>query len=224
MEIIIGRDANTGQLKLVANGKEALCGKVGSVPVSIGNQHAKLTITDKGMRLQNLDINNHTFVNGREIQSKIISKEDCIELGITRYQLNWTYVLNVAPADIRPLEQVWDEYERQRLDLQIDERRFNSLRSATGLITMVAIVLSIATGGRSLWYIVLYAVAILISLAITIKAWRNAERVPQRTQELNQQFQHDYVCPHCHRFLGNQSYHLLAQNSNCPYCKTQFIH
>ena len=224
MEIIVGRDANTGQLKLVADGKEILCGKAGSVPVAVGNQHAKLTITDKGMRLQNLDINNHTFVNGREIQSKGISQDDRIELGATRYQLNWTDVLNVAPADIRPLEQVWNDYERQRMKLRIASGRFNVLKSATGLITMAAIALSIATGGRSLWYIVLYATAILISLAFTIKAYRNAEQGPQKEQELNQQFQHDYVCPHCHRFLGNQSYHLLAQNSNCPYCKTQFIH
>lgn len=223
MEIIIGRDTNTGQLKLVADGKEVLCGKDGSVPTSVGTQHVKLTITSKGMRLKNLDINNHTFVNGREIQSKGVSQADCIEMGATHYVLSWADVLSIAPADIRPLEQVWNEYERQRLDLQIAERRFNSLRSITGLITMVAIALSIATGGRSFWYIVLYAVAILISLGFTIKAWYNAERVPQRTQELNQQFQRDYVCPHCHRFLGNQPYNILAQNSHCPYCKIQFI-
>ncbi len=223
MEIIIGRNAVTSQLNIAADGKERLFGNEGSVPPTVSSQHCKLIITEKGMRLKNMDVNNYTYVNGQGIESKGVTLADKIELGPGKFLLDWASVSSFLPSDIRPLEKVWNEYERERLELQITERRFNSLRSATGLITMAAIALGFMTGRQSFWYIVIYVVAILISLGFTIKAWRNASLVPQKSQRLNQQFQHDYVCPHCGRFLGNQSYQILSQNDHCPYCKTHFI-
>jgi len=222
MDIIIGRDAITSQLNITVGEKEVLWGPKNGVPPTVGVRHCKLTVTGKGIRIDNLDINNHTFVNGKEVESKGVTRQDRIELGAKRYQLDWTAIDAIA-ADIRPLEQVWNNYEHQRIKLQISERRFNTLRSATGLIIMIAIALSIITGRQGMWYIVLYAVAILISLGLFVKAWKNAASIPQKTQQLSQQFQRDYVCPHCKRFLGNQSFHILSQNDNCPYCKTQFI-
>ena len=222
MDIIIGRDAITSQLCITVGDKVVLCGPKGGVPSMVGLQHCKLSITGEGMRIDNLDINNHTFVNGNEVESKGVTRQDRIELGTEHYLLDWT-AIDAFAVDIRPLEQVWNDYEHQRIKLQITERRFNTLRSATGLIIMIAIALSIITGRQSLWYIVLYGVAILVSLVLFVKAWKNAASVPQKTQQLSQQFQRDYVCPHCGRFLGNQSFQILSQNDYCPYCKTQFI-
>ena len=224
MEIIIGRDSETSRLKLFTNGQELLCGEPGAVPPSVCNQHCSLTFTAEGIKLKNLDINNYTFVNGQAVERKRVLPTDKIELGSRHYLLDWSFVNQIAPVDIRPLAQIWEEYDKHRIDQQIADRRFNSLRSATGLITMVAIALSIMTGRQSLWFIVLYAVAILISLAFTVKAWRDASAIPQKAQQLARQFQHDYVCPHCGHFLGNQSYELLEQNEHCPYCKINFIH
>jgi hypothetical protein len=223
MEIVIGRDAATARLKLVAEGKTMLTEAEGSVPPSVADAHCSLTFTSDGIRLKNLDINRYTYVNGRGVEAKQVTAIDRIELGADRYPLHWEVIAQVAPADVRPLYPIWEEYEQQKLNLQIAERRFNSLRSATGLLTMVAIALSVMTGRQSLWYIVLYAAAILVSVAFTIKAWSNAASVPQKTARLNQQFQLDYVCPSCGRFLGGQSPQMLAQSGHCPYCKKQFI-
>ena len=222
--IIIGRDANTGQLLLNGVGKSGTYGN--NVPEDISEQHCRIDFNQGSIRLKNLDINNFTYVNGLAVESKAITRNDQIALGASRFPLSWEAVDVIVPpeADIRPLQEVWNEYERQNVKLQIDERKFNTLRSATGLITMVAIALSIATGGRSVWYIVLYAVAIIASVVFFIKAYRDSSKIPQKRQELSHQFQHDYVCPHCGRFLGNQSYHILAQNSQCSYCRVKFIH
>ena len=162
-------------------------------------------------------------MNGQGVEAKSVKNGDRIELGVDHYRLDWKVISQVAPVNVRPLFPIWKEYEQQKLNLQIAERRFNSLRSATGLLTMVAIALSVMTGRQSIWYIVLYAVAILVSVAFTIKAWKNAASVPQKTAQLNQQFQLDYVCPSCGRFLGGQSPQMLAQSGRCPYCKKQFI-
>lgn len=222
--IILGRDPKTSNLKLTADNKSTLFNS--KVPASVSSEHCAIDISEEGIRVRNLDINNYTYVNQRAVESLAISKEDVIELGPDRYQLPWQAIDHVVPptADIRPLQKVWAKYDEHRLDQQIADRRFNSLRSATGLITMGAIALSMLTGRQSLWFIVLYVVAILISLAFTIKAYKDASAIPQKAQLLNRLFQKDYVCPHCKHFLGNQPYDLLAQNDHCPYCKIHFIH
>lgn len=225
MIIIIGRDFATSKMQLTVDGEAVLSDKA-DVPSSVSKEHCRIEVGDDAIKLKNLDINNYTYVNGLAVESKTIQKTDKIELGRDRYPLDWNMLENLLPpvADIRPLKEVWDNYEKQSIALQIDERRFNTLRSITGLITMVAIALSIATGGRSMWYVVLYAVAILASLVFFVKAFRDASKIPTRRQEQGRQFQRDYACPHCGRFLGNQSYEIVSQNTCCPYCKTKFIH
>lgn len=224
MEIIIGREPNSSRLSLTIDGKETLYGNSGCVPQSVGTKHCQLAYSDKVIQLKNLDINNYSFVNGQAVEVKTVTQNDRIELGTDHYHLDWRVLATIGPADIRPLKPIWEEYENQNINLQIAERKFNTLRSMTGLITMVAIVLSIMTGGRSPWFIVLYALAILVSLLFFVKAYRDASSIPQKRQELTKKFQREYVCPHCGHFLNNQSYEIIAQNTNCPYCKTRFIH
>lgn len=225
MKIQIGRDLVTSKLRLTLDDKSVLTEKA-DVPPSVSREHCQIEMEDNIIRLRNLDINNYTYVNGQAVEAKVIQSTDKIELSSSHYLLNWEEVEKLLPpvADIRPLKEVWEEYEQRNIDLQIDERRFNTLRSITGLITMIAIALSIATGGRSPWYLVLYGVAITASLIFFVKAYRDAAKIPQQRQELTKKFQREYVCPHCGHFLGNQSYDILAQNTNCPYCKAQFIH
>lgn len=225
MKIQIGRDLSTSKLRLT-NGEKSVLTDRADVPLTVSPEHCEIDVEDNCIKLRNLDINNYTYVNGQAVEAKTIQKTDKVELGTDRYPFDWKSLDGILPpmADIRPLRKVWDSYEKQNIDLQIDERRFNTLRSITGLITMVAIALSIATGGRSPWYLLLYGVAITASLIFFVKAYRDAAKIPQKRQELTKKFQHDYVCPHCGRFLGNQSYDILTQNTCCPYCKTKFIH
>lgn len=224
--IIIGREPSTGKLQITYDANAIEYGDFNSVPESVLPQHCSIELNGGSMRLRNIDINSYTYVNGQAAESKVISRADRIELGISRYLLDWQAVDTVLPpeADICQLKTIREEYDRQNIKLQIDERRFNSLRSATGLITMLAIALSIVTGRQSAWYLVLYAVAIIVSLAFTVKAYRDSSKVPQLRNELNKKFQHDYRCPKCGRFLGNQPYDILTQNQQCPYCRVKFIH
>ena len=222
--IIIGKDKTSDKLLLSSEAKNATYGE--GVPEDIGTQHCRIEFDGNNIRIKNLDINNYTFVNGQAVESKSITRKDKIELGQSHYSLPWQAIDSVVPpmADIKPLRMIWDEYESQNTKLQIDERRFNSIRSATGLITMVAIALSIMTGRQSAWYFVLYGTAILVSLLFTIKAYRDASKIPQMRNEQNRKFQREYICPNCGHFMGNQPYDILAQNQQCPYCRAKFIH
>lgn len=225
MEILIGRDDKTGRMKLTAEGRSVLFGTQ-RLPESVLAEHLKLTIEDDAIRLKNLNINAYTYVNGQAVESKTITKQHTIEIGKDHIPFDWRALDEfITPeADIRPLETVWNNFESRNISLQIAERKFNTLRSTTGLITMVAIALSIATGGKSHWYILLYGVAIVVSVIFFVKSYLDSSKVPQKRQEMNRAFQREYVCPHCGHFLGNQSYDILVQNDHCPYCKAKFIH
>ncbi|MDE5571694.1 MAG: hypothetical protein K2I86_06575 [Prevotella sp.] len=148
MEILIGRDKETGKLRLTAGGKTVLWGTE-RLPETVLEEHFKLTFANDTIRLKNLNINAYTYVDGQAVENKKVGRQQTIELGASRYTFDWHALDEFVPpeADIRPLETVWTEYEDQNIALQIAERKFNTLRSTTGLITMVAIAMSIATGG-----------------------------------------------------------------------------
>ena len=165
-----------------------------------------------------------TYVNGIEIQTKKISKDDIVELGVSRYQIPLKEILNeIFPKtiDISILKPIWEQYEQTKLEYSIAERKFNAARSAVGVITMLAIACSFILGHGPV-YLAIYGIAIVASLAFAIAAYRKSSENPIRIKELTKTFQRTYVCPHCHHFMGFQDYDILAQNDSCPYCKIVF--
>ena len=224
MTIIIGRDQETGKLLLFTNGQDTLWGTPMSVPPTVNPQHCALEIDASSMRLTNLDINNYTYINGHCVESMAISQTDKIELGPDRYIFDWKAVQPLLPVDITSLREIWNDFENEKMQLQVSERRMNALRSITPVITMTALVLGFVTGRQSVWLIILYVLAILLSIGFYIKSLINARAIPEKQNKLLHQFQTDYKCPKCGKFLGNQSFDILIQNDGCPHCKTQFIH
>lgn len=224
MEIIIGRDQQTRQLSIVKDGATKHYGQPGSVPMDVSRHHLSLQPIDEGKwKIKNLNEQNVTFVNGIAIESKSISEKDKVELGNSHYLLNWEALSEPKEetVDIRPLKIIWKEYDEKKFDSQIAERKFNAARSATGIITMLAIACSIILGHGPI-YIILYALAIGISLAFTYLAYKKSTEVPKQQRELTKRFQQTYVCPKCGHFMGFQDYDILVQSDACPYCKTKY--
>lgn len=224
MEIIIGRDQQTRQLSIVKDGVTKHYGQSGSVPMDVSRHHISLQPIDEGKwKIKNLNEQNVTFVNGIAIESKNISENDKVELGNSHYLLNWEALSEPKEetVDIRPLKIIWKEYDEKKFDSQIAERKFNAARSATGIITMLAIACSIILGHGPI-YIILYALAIGISLAFTYLAYKKSTEVPKQQRELTKRFQQTYVCPKCGHFMGFLDYDILIQSDACPYCKTKY--
>lgn len=224
MEIIIGRDQQTRQLCIIKDGNSKLFGQPGSVPMDVSRHHVSLQPVGTGRwQIKNLNERNVTFVNGIAVESKIISESDKVELGNSHYLFQWSALSEpkVETIDIRPLKKIWTEYDEQRLELQIAERKFNAARSATGIITMLAIACSFILGHGPI-YLLLYALAIVISLVFTYQAYQKSSEVPRQQKEMNKSFQRRYVCPKCGHFMGFQDYDILAQNDACPYCKKKY--
>ena len=224
MEIIIGRDQQTRQLCIIKDGNSTLFGKPGSVPMDVSRHHISLQSVGAGKwQIKNLNERNVTYVNGITVENKTISENDRVELGNSHYLFQWSALSEpkVETIDIRPLKKIWTEYDDQRLELQIAERKFNAARSATGIITMLAIACSFILGHGKI-YLFLYALAIVISLVFTYQAYQKSSEVPRQQKEINKSFQRRYVCPKCGHFMGFQDYDILAQNDACPYCKKKY--
>lgn len=226
MELIIGRDATTSQLRITMGQQSKAFGAMGSVPMTVSRQHCSLNIlSDGSFKITNLKPQNVTFVNGVEVMAKNITDKDRIELGPSKFLVSWDWIKSFIPqmVDFRPLKSVWEEYDEHKLDQQIADRKFNSLRGVTGLITMGAIALSIIFPEfrETPLYIGLYLLGILITVGFTIKAYQDSSKGPMKQKKLTEDFQQHYVCPHCHHFLGFQSYEVLMQNEACPYCRAK---
>ncbi len=226
MEIILGRDASTSQLRISVGQQSKVFGASGSVPMTVSRQHCSITQNaDGSYKITNLKPQNVTFVNGVEVMAKTIKEGDKVELGPEKFLVSWDWIKSLIPqmVDFRPLKRIWEEYDEHKLDQQIADRKFNSLRGITGLITMGAIALSIILPEfrETPLYIGVYVLAILISAGFTYKAYQDSSKGPMKQKKLTDDFQQDYVCPHCHHFLGFQSFTVLMQNEACPYCKAK---
>jgi len=225
MDIIIGRDAINSQLKVSIGNQTKSFGTVGSVPNSVSREHIKITVDNNGgMKISNINPANKTFVNGVAVEMKSITTDDEVELGNEHYKLDWKLLDGIVPniMDVKHLKNIWENYYSSKNAQQIADRRFNALRSVTGIITMAAIALTMFTGAKTLPYIIAYIVAILLTICFTVKAYIDAKRVPVRNMKLTENFEKQYICPHCHRFLGYTSFTVLMQNGRCNYCKTKF--
>lgn len=220
-EVKIGRDGQTGKLRMTVGKQTSTFGEANSVPRSVSQEHVRLTIGDDGsLVLTNLNIENDTYVNHRAVERKRISEGDRIVLGGEHYHLSWDMLKPFIPkmADISPLEQVWHDYQQQRLDMQIRERRFNTLRSATGLITMFAVVLGAFTGRDNPLFMTLYVIAAVISLVFFFYAYRASSKIPLQQNQLTEDTKHRYKCPVCGCLLALQDYDMLRQTKGCPHC------
>ena len=68
MEIIIGRNAQNGQLNLLSGNKTGVYGTPNSVPRSVSRRHCRIEVLPNGTySVENLKMENDTYVNGNPI-------------------------------------------------------------------------------------------------------------------------------------------------------------
>lgn len=225
MEIIIGRKADNSQLKVAVEGRpERAVGAVGSVPKTVSRSHFSLQTDDQGgYKLTNLNPANETLVNGVSVETTHVKEGDRIEMGANRYVFDWKVLDAAVPKviSIKPLQAIWENYQNDRMKMQIRQGRLNAVGRVTGVLSMAGTVLAVAGNGSDM-RLILLIVAIVTSVLVSVVTFLNASKMPKKMAELDKQFQLTYVCPACGVFMGNQPYHVLQQRPACPYCKAKY--
>ncbi|MBR4783266.1 MAG: FHA domain-containing protein [Bacteroidaceae bacterium] len=223
MEITIGRDSKTRCLSIKRGDKVTTAGQPGSVPLDVSRQHVELRLQPDGRwQLRNLNEQNVTFVNGMAVESKMVTENDRIELGESRYLLDWETIKGpkVEEIDLRPIKQAWDNYTQANLDIRNRQKTTNLLASVPMAFSMLGgLLVGVVPEIRTL-ALVFTGIALVIMLYGFYR--RLTDRSIEETEEVKKRLQQEYTCPKCGRFLGFQDFDILKQNKACPYCKTKF--
>ena len=223
MEIIIGRNPNTRQLAIIKDGKQLLYGATNSVPMDVSRHHMSLKSVGTGKWLiKNLNENNVTFVNGIAVESKTISESDKVELGNSRYLFSWTALQEpkVETVDIRPLKQVWEDYQQKNFSIKEHQKNMGLLASIPlGFSMLGGVIAGIASEIQGI-ALTFSGVAFIIFLYGWYKRSQDNSNIEFNANQ--EDFERKWICPKCKRPLNFRSYTILEQNDACPYCKTKF--
>lgn len=224
MDLIIGRDANTAQLKVMNGTQVTLIGAPASVPMDVSRQHCQLKVIDKDtFIITNIKAANVTWVNGVQIQSKQITLADMVQLGANKYNLPLAEIIKKTEpniADIKPLKAVWENYNSSLIANRKRQQQNNLLSRVPMVFTLLGSVIAAASEDLRSVSIVFTAIAATIML---YGFYRIAtDKSIEEQERLKKEFQNNYVCPKCGRFLGFQDYDIISQHSNCPYCRAQY--
>lgn len=226
MNLILGRDAATGKLRVSANGKASLIGLKENVPKSVSREHISITIEDDGtMVLRNLNTENDTYVNGMGVEVKQISKEDRIELSEEHYSLSWDILGAFVPmyVDIRPLRQIWHWYDTTQLEMRESERKAQNVQRLSGILSSCGILFMFFEGLGPIRFI-LTGLSVIIAVYFFVRGNNSDSSLNIKLYNLGNEFRKKYICPNpkCHHFMGNTPYDILIQNRACPYCKALY--
>ena len=230
MEIVFGRDPNSGKLKIACNGKEMLWGEAGAVDNSVSRRHCQLDIDEAGNKtLINLNPANETNLNGQFIVRKRFELNDntAIKLGAGNYLLDLKSILPSIGVketySIRHLEKIIEDYRTTKLKIQIVERKQNAMRALTPVIMTLGTVLGFIPGIGDGLRIVLIFVSLFFTCYFGYLGFVAASRNPQQLAELDSEYQSKCVCPNekCGRFLSG-TYDQILRGGACPYCRSRF--
>ena len=232
MEIIIGRNAQNGQLNMTMGNKTKGYGAASSVPRSVSRSHCRIEVMpNEAYTIENLKMENDTYVNGNPVFKKTVTTSDVVELGGEHYRLDWNYVKDfiegaIPPppktADIRPLRLTWMRYEEETNAIQTNLAKKNAIRGVAGAFGTLGI---LCTFIESLGFLrfVLMGFGLLLTLIMILVSLNDSKKAPIKRKELQRRLRDSYVCPNCKKFFTVDYDLLTRQYDNCPFCKAKFI-
>lgn len=231
MEIIIGREEGARRLHCIAGGRDFNLGIAGSVPTSVSRKHCKLIINGDKLSIENLKDLNVTFVDGSQVFSKVITANSHVQLGNEKYNLPLKEIIGlVAPQkttkqskpakpekkvptfSLAPLEAVWNEYDRLKLELQQEnenkakkQQRKMGIRMALSIIPQIGPLASAIMGA-------------------TMMSSSKKESNVVLLRKLDEELDNTYKCPNpeCGRPFGPTPYRRLKFTTKCQYCGCKY--
>lgn len=237
MEFIIGREAsingNIGRRLCVTSSanKVSFIGNEGYVPSTVSRQHCKLVVeTDGSYTLINLKPANITYVNGQDVMRKRVVTDDIIELGSDRFHLDLQLVINkiadqlpMTPVSLSCLEEIWENYQKEKVELQIQRNKSAVIQSVTTILSLLSGACGLILDGPIAKNI-LITVAVVLAIYFFIIRYRNVRKEAYKLKEFEDQFKQNYVCPcGCGRFLGYIEYkQLVITQKNCHVSKRPY--
>ena len=195
-------------------GEEIIIGRLGQQPMHISDpsvdpQHAVLRRTGEDTyQIEDRQSQRGIFVFGFRIVRKTIKAETPFMLG--GYKTSVSQLLqDIGSID---LEKVWKRYDKEKVRWDRYSLWVNSIRMLSPVLTMM-----VAQWVGQNWMASI-GVLVVVMLISMIAGEKVLSKKNLRMAELNAKMQSEYVCPHCHKFLGFTPYQILKQQRYCPHC------
>lgn len=214
-EIIVGREGNQRQ------------------PIndrSVSRKHCRLTDNGDGtFTLQNISETACTYVDGREVVKTIVRPETVVQLGPT-FRAKVVDLLPPAAVkkpefSLRPLKDVWDEYDQRKLAIQEGAAKQANMSRLQGILSMSGMCIGFIPGVPS----ALRVVIVIAALAVTVYFfWKGmkSDSVQKQIRDLDEEFATKYKCPNpeCGRPFGTLPYRSIEFNKQCIACGCKYTH
>lgn len=238
IEFTVGRESGTEmpRLAIVKDGKTVYFGTPGSVPKGVSRLHCKVIVDDDAsITIENVTENNLMNVNGVDCRVKRnLGLDDTIELGSCRYRLELETIVKALASNqsysISHLEQIYQSYEKERMDYQIKQSKLGLWSSLPGVLSLFSIGAVLLFSGKSgddgmvLRGVLIGMAAFLAIVFFVMRLIMNKKYNPRIMKQRDDAFREQYVCPNpsCRRFLGLTPYKEILRNGSCPYCRAKF--
>lgn len=171
--------------------------------------HAKITkINEEEYVIEDKKSSKGTFVFGLRIKRKTIKEDTPIFLGAYKTSIR-QLMQDVSSIN---LEEIWNDYDKDKREWERYTMMANSIRMLTPILTMV---LTQVIGQNWIISCIVLVSVMIISMIIGEKV---VAKKNIRIAELNTKMQSEYICPHCHKFLGLVPYGILTDKRYCPMC------
>ena len=234
MEVIIGREEGARRLHCVADGKVFNIGAAGTVPTSVSRQHCKLTINGRSITIENLKVQNVTYVDGNQIFSKAITPTNKVQLGEERYTVPLQQIIALVMGQqqtqtptysLRPLAKVWKEYDRQKMAIQENAAKNANRQRLQGILSLLGMCIGFIPGIDQTFRIVIVVAALGIAVYFFLKG-QMGDTVQKQIHDLDEEFAKKYKCPNpqCGRPFGAIPYRQIEYNKSCLACGCKYTH
>ena len=237
MEIIIGREPVNNRLALSSGALKTTIGDKNSVPHSVSRTHCKIDVDDAGtIILTNLKDENITCVGDVEIQTKRVKDTDSLFLGPDKYEVAVADILEAikkAEKDARPLqtyslaplEAIWDEYEKDLLNMQIAQAKKANRQRLQGILSLSGTFCAFIEQLSVFRFVVLF-LALVCAVFFFWQENKTGSLFAVKKNERDKKFQRDYVCPNpeCGCFKGNTPFVSLKNSKSCPVCSCKYTY
>ena len=244
VEAVIGKEEGQHRLLVKIGSKAFVVGNPQCVPNTVSRTHCSLSVeysddqtrTVTKIKIQNIKSQNVTYVDGQEIEAKVIKEDSHVQLGCERYSIDLKQVIDgmrkflpTAPPppakeySIVPLKKIWEEYDEEKLRISDEAAKNANRQRLQGILSMSGMLIGFIPGIDQTIRIVIIAAALLIAIFFFIKG-SSDDTVQRKLHDLDEEFRKRYICPNpdCRHFIGNIPYDILSQNTGCPHCKCKY--
>ncbi|MES2486182.1 MAG: FHA domain-containing protein [Bacteroidota bacterium] len=215
MELIIGRQAG---------GPDDV--KVPDQYTDVGRRHAKITIQENDILLEDLDSANGTFVNGVQVRKKLISASDTIALGGTDgYKVDVNSIIEhynkVAFLNKTDFAEEFNALQKTYSDYFVERNRLKKQSGFKAFIPRIVITLA----GMAITFVIpmdsniRYAVMTVLGLVGGASTLIKGDdlKLQDALDSLAVEYQNKYLCPKCKKKLGlNNSWKMIQSGKVCP--------